>query len=154
MLEEFWVVTKTSIYHVVSKGPDGHPAARKIALRGISEIPVGDKLEGGTMIGICTFLLAFIDEKYGWLSPLTGFEREPGEVSKQWWGERTSPIVGLFLSEDEARKCFEEKNLRPRDPRWIEQTKTVVQAIGNEHPAFVISQTKGLRLFEPGEISP
>lgn len=146
MIREFYAVTMTSVYHVTDTGRNGDsPSAKKIALKGESSLPVGYRLEngGGRLIAICSGLLAFIPEAHGLLSPMTGYEREPAQVDTRWHEGNTSPIVALFETNEEAIGCFESEDLGQADPRWLESTKRVLEKIGDNHPAFVISHWHG-----------
>lgn len=146
MLHEFYAVTITSVYLVKDKGDDGFPSAEKIALRGKSSFPVGYKLQGGIMIAICKGLQMYIPEGCGLTTPMFKSERRIEGVTKRWWGERSSPIVALFKDRDEALKCSECGDLQPCDSRWLEQTKAVLNEIGNDHPAFYIATMPGFAL--------
>lgn len=139
MIEQFFAVTMTSVYHVTDKGDRGHfPTAKKIALSGKSVVPIGGKLQGGTLIAICCFLLSFIPEE---------FERRPENVSTRHWGDNSSMIVGLFVSRDKAMECFNHEDRQPRDQRWIDSTKEVLELMGDDHPAFVICRWHTLALL-------
>ena len=149
MLDEFYVVTLTSVYHVKAKDNDGYPSAVKIAAKGKSKVSVGQKLLNGDMVGICKFLTMYYPEKYGLLSPLTGIERRIEQVNTRFWGGHTSAIVALFLDRNSALKCLNLYNdLQPCDPRWLSDTQNVLREIGEEHPVFYIAQEPGLALVE------
>ena len=141
MIHKFFVVTKTSIYRVRDNSEDGYPEAMKIALKGKSKFSVGHKLEGGTMIAICNNLITYIPEGGGVTSQHMVKQRCIEGVNGYFWGDHTSPIVALFKDETSARACFESKDLKPVDPRWIEGTKAVLSEIGDEHPAFYVSHS-------------
>lgn len=139
MLEEFFAVTRTSVYHVKAKADDGYPSAIKIALLGHSKFLVGHKLmHSNRMILVGKRLICYIPEAHGMTSPLTGFERDFSRVNSQWWGDATSSVVAFFTEEAEAMRCLNEPELKPCDSRWIEQTRQVLDAIGDDHPAFFV----------------
>lgn len=139
MLEEFFAVTRTSVYHVKAESEDGAPSATKIALRGNSVVLVGQKLwRSDGMILVGKRLIGYIPEEHGATSPLVGVERDFNRVSSRWWGEGTSSVIALFAKENEAMQCFNESDLEPCDPRWVEQTRQVLNAIGDDHPAFFV----------------
>lgn len=151
MLSEFYAVTQTSVYHVTEKGDNGiHPAATKIALMGNSPLPIGSKLEGGTLIAICRYLLAFVPEGGG----MTSYQREPGQVNTRWWGYNSSDIVALFKTRDDAMRCAEHPNLQKTDSRWIDSTVEVLLKIGYDHPSFVISRTPSIALLPTLGLAP
>lgn len=146
MLNELYAVTLTSVYKV-SAGDSYTASAVKIALTGKSNFPVGKKLEGGYRIAICSFLLAYVPEKYGFASPLTGFERQIENVNTSYWGDQSSPIVALFEKEDDAMACFNNTNLQPCDVRWVNSTKEVLEKIGDDHPSIYICHYQELELM-------
>lgn len=135
MLHQFYAVTMTSVYFVKDRdGKDPSPLARKIALRGKSEIPLGTKLNNGTMLAITTQLQMYIPEGGG----MGSFERQIEMVNTRWWGGHSSDIVALFTTKKKAMDCFGQNKLQKCDPRWIEDTKRVIKRIGDEHPKFYI----------------
>lgn len=142
MLQEFFAVTGTSVYHVKAKGDDGYPVAEKIVLRGGSDVLVGQRLENGTMVAVCNMLVAYIPEGGG----ITSLERRIEMVNTRWWGGHSSQIVALFLTKEEALACFEKASLFPSDPEWRTETLAVVEAIGDDHPAFYVCRYPGLCL--------
>jgi hypothetical protein len=141
MINEFFAVTMTSLYHVTATSRDGSASAEKIAIKGESKLPVGTRLEhgDGRLVAIRRGLLAFIPEGGGY----TSYQREPASVNTRWHEGQSSPIVALFTSKDEAAECLDNNNLEPADQRWIESTKKVLEEIGEKHPSFVISHWHG-----------
>jgi len=131
MLHKFYAVTYTSVYLVKDKDEDGRPAAVKIALRGESNLPIGHRLRGGSMIAICYRLIAYSPEG----------NREIEKINTFYWGDSTSRIVALFKTEEEARICFASNNLKSCDPRWINETREVLREIGEDHPVFYVAKT-------------
>ncbi len=143
VLQEFFAVTMTSVYHVsATKDERSQPIVEKIALRGESAIGIGNRLTGGSVVGITRLGILLYLEDY---SPYSDHKRlqRPEEVNTTYWGGMTSSIVALFLDKDEALACFSELAdcicLTKCDPQWQKQTEAVLVAIGNEHPVFVIS---------------
>ena len=136
MLHEFWATTTTSVYHVFDDAGQG--TTQKIALKGSSDISVGHILKDGTMIAICKALIAYSPEAEGMLSPTATFERRIEYVSPAYYGGHSSAIVALFLNEAAARECLAAEDLQPCDPRWITETREVIAAIGEGHPAFEV----------------
>ncbi|MCL4403749.1 hypothetical protein M1432_00105 [Patescibacteria group bacterium] len=138
MIREFYAVTATSIYHAVSDD-HGRAIATKIAVKGHSRIPVGNRLERGTMIAIRENLVAY--------DP--GITGRPIElVNTKDWGGHSSAIVALFLEVRNAARCFQYPDPRPYDERWLEETKKVVAAIGENHPAFYVDEERRHALAE------
>ncbi len=135
MLQEFYAVTLTSIYRVFQR--DCEAVAVKIALKGESKIPVGDELTG-PMVAVRTNLQFFIPEGGGVFSPIVSVERHIENVNTFYWLGRTSPIVALFLTEQEARDCFMNEELERCDRRWLESTKKVIAEIGEDNPVFTV----------------
>ena len=136
MISEFFAVTLTSIYHV-TVDDSGNAVAMKIALKGKSEIGIGHRLGGGTMLAVGDRLLAYVPEGGG----ITSYERNPEKVNTKWWGDMSSGIVALFKAEQEAFACFKQSDLKPYDGRWVEQGLAVLQEIGDDHPAFYICRS-------------
>ncbi len=148
-LQEFFAVTETSVYCVRSEGQDGALAsAVKLAIRGDSNLPLDSELvKGGEMLAITKVLQAFVPEKHGMLHPNTGFQKNISLVNISYWGGHTSDIIALFKTEEEALACFNSSELQPCDDRWINSTKLVLKAIGNEHPSFSVCSYKNLALI-------
>lgn len=148
MLKKFFVVTTTSVYEVCDKSGKGNPnpLVKKIALKGKSEIKIGDCLNGGTMVAICKFLMVYIPEKYGLVHPMSGFERRVEMINMMNWGGHTSLIVALFETKKEALACLKNEDLQPCDRRWIKQTKKVLRTIGEDHPKFEVCRYASLAL--------
>ena len=143
-LRSFYAVTETSVYFVKDRrsASDPSPVAIKIALKGESRIAIGTELQNGTMIAITTQLQAYIPEGGG----ITSFERKIEKVNSQWWGGHSSAIIALFTSKKKAMDCFNAPDLIRCDPRWIEDTKTVTEKIGEDHRAFEVCRHPGLCL--------
>jgi len=140
MINQFFVVTMTSVYEVSCK--DGNGVVTKKMLRGESEVGIGIVLPGGPMVSIGRQIIMFIPEGGG----ITSFNRQLGMVNTRYWGGNTSPVVALFLTEKEAVECFNQKSVIVCDPRWLEQTKNVLTLIGDNHPVFSISNSPELAL--------
>ena len=135
VLRKFYAVTLTSLYEVEVLGKK-IPVLEKLALRGESSIPVGGKFIGeDKILSIGRQLILFIPEGGGYIG---SFERKIEQVNTRYWGAQTSPIIALFLKKNEAEKCFKSENQQECDTRWVKETKEVLKAIGEEHPAFSI----------------
>lgn len=141
-ITDFYATTLTSVYHVRAKDPL-YPTAEKIALRGKSEVGVGGKLQKGTMLAVCDQLILYIPEGGGY----TSFERRIEKVNSRYWGENSSPIVGLFLTATEAVDCLASADLQPADTRWLSETKNVLEVIGDDHPCIYVCHHPGLSLL-------
>ena len=145
MIHQFYAVTITSVYVVKDRRnkDDPCPVAKKIALRGESELSVGTELENGTMIAITKQLQAYIPEGGG----LTSFQRRIEDVNTRYWGGHSSYIVALFTTKKKAMDCFVHPDLQPCDSRWIEETKKVIEKIGKDHPSFEVCRWGNLALL-------
>ncbi len=143
-LQEFFAVTRTSVYHVRASDSarNGYPSVQKISVKSESKVDVGVYLRGGTRVAICDFLTVYVPEGGG----LTSFEQRIEFVNMQYWGGRTSCIVGLFRTRDEAMACLAQSDLMCCDSRWEAETQEVVEAIGEEHPAFYVCHFPLMRL--------
>jgi len=148
LLNEFYAVTKTSVYHVKAHSP-WVASATKIALRGESQVAVGQDIAEGGMIAIGKGLQAYIPEKYGMSHPLTGFERNPLNINTRYWGWSSSWIVALFKEKEEAMSCFNDTGQQKCDPRWIDSTKQVIKEIGDGHPSFFVFKGNEHDLLQP-----
>jgi len=148
-LQVFFAVTMTSIYRVVAHGKtkyQPYPYAKKIGLRGESQLPLGTVIDDGMMIAVAKHLQSYIPEGHSMVSCQTSYVRNLADVNTMWWKTGTSPIVALFLKKREALDCFEQTDLVPCDPRWLDQTKAVIAAIGDDHPTFTVCRFPGLGL--------
>jgi len=139
-----YAVTNNSVWEVFAFGKDC-PYAEKIATK--KGYPVGTKLTNGTMIAIAKHLQFYYPEGHSMLSPQTSEERRLEHVNIMWWGAKTSPIVALFLSKDEALSCFIQSDLNLCDQRWIDKTKEVIERIGENHPYFTVCHYPPLSLL-------
>ena len=155
-LHRFFAVTahldvSKSIYVVMDGAEDPTqntgPRAIKIDRIGRSRVGIGEWLAGGSMIAICRMLIAYTPDQYGMMNQLTSFERRVEHVSPEWLGGHSARIVALFFGEKEACECYIQTDLQPCDPRWLEQTKAVLDAIGDDHPVFYVCHQPGMSLL-------
>lgn len=137
VLRKFFAVTiNGSIYHVSDHMIDGQPMVKKIAGDKVRSpyIIIGGLLQNGHLIGITGKGICMFDPH-----PKSG--RKIDQISTQYWGGNTSPIVALFLTRAGARLCWTTSGLTTFDERFIEQTRDVLGAIGDEHPVFEIADS-------------
>lgn len=147
VLPEFFAVTLTSLYRVRHAGAADAEVV-KIALRGKSSIAVGERLNTSPMmVAVCQSLQMFIPERYGLMHPLAGIQREVAMVNTRYWGGCSSAIVALFFDEKDARTCLASDALVAADLRWVDSTRAVLAAIGDNHPSFTISHFPSLELL-------
>jgi hypothetical protein len=148
-LKEFFAVTRNSVYQAVVYGEENCPFIKKISVvGGIIGLPVGKVLGAdGTLLAVADNLQFYYPEGHSMLSPQTSEERRLERVNTMWWRAGTSLIVALFLDKDEASFCSEQPDLQPCDQRWIEKTKEVLEAIGEEHPNVTICHWRELALL-------
>ncbi|MBU6232061.1 MAG: hypothetical protein KGI45_00570 [Patescibacteria group bacterium] len=144
LLEKFYAVTVTpgstkSVYEAKIGGDGEKPVLTKIALDGQSKIQVGGQIRNGAMIGITDRLQLFVPEGSGMVSPMSTIERDIVLVSTCYHGGCTSDIVALFLGEAKALACFNEKDHKRCDQRWVNDSIETLRAIGMEHPYCSIS---------------
>ncbi|MBI2676531.1 MAG: hypothetical protein HYX21_01055 [Candidatus Yanofskybacteria bacterium] len=145
-LKEFYAVTATSVYHVEYDEKNIQARATKIALRGKSKIKLG-KVLSGPMLAIAKWLQFYIPEGGG----LTSYERKVERVSTRYWLGNTSFVIALFFNEVEAKDCLlVYDNLLPCDPRWLDSTKKIIEAIGQEHPVFEVCEYEDMKLCRGG----
>ena len=144
MLDHFFAVTTTSIYEIVAKGiHDGLPSIQKIAVDGPSDISLGQELQKGTMVIIGKIIISCVPEGNG----ITSFEHRTELINTRYWVGNTSHIVALFETAEEARECFKHKYRQIADKRWQDNTKTVINKIGPNHPVFYICENPDLQLL-------
>ncbi|MBI5732525.1 hypothetical protein HY967_01010 [Candidatus Jorgensenbacteria bacterium] len=152
VLNEFFAVTKTSVYRVTADGGDGLPMVLKIAVKGKSDIPVGHELIKAAMVAICKILITYVPEAGELDTPV--YERRIERVDRKWYGGWTSPIIALFKTQKEALDCFKREDGCSCDKRWIAETKSVIEAIGDKHPVFYVCRKSGicLDIFEKTKV--
>lgn len=136
-LTEFFAITMNSVYHVIGQEL-GKPIVTKIQARVEGKIPVGGMLLNGAMLGICRQLQLYFPEGGGLISQVTFFERRLEMVNTYYWGGHTSDIVALCLTEERAMEITNQPDLRPCDPRWLDDTREVIRLIGENHPVFEV----------------
>ena len=134
-LRHFFVVTITSLYEVEAKDDNGFPFARKIDLRddSNSSAPVSAILSG-VMLAIAERLEFFTPNEEVFASPEMIFS---GSLRER--NSKTSQVVGLFWNEEQARECFSSNDLKLYDLRWLEETMSIINAIGDSHPTICCS---------------
>jgi len=132
LLHKFYAVTQTSVYQLTDKKDKKNtPIVKKIALKGKSEIPMGRALKNGHLVGITRFGIILYNDFKG---------RDPELINTALWGDKTSPVVALFLDKKQALACLDSKSLQVCDCRWQSHTKEVIKAIGKNHPVFIVSE--------------
>jgi hypothetical protein len=145
-LKEFFAVTITgSLYHATMPAETRPPVVTKIARKG--EGPIGLSLVNGDLVSVGKQLIMFIPEGCGSMSQVMRVERDIAKVSNCYLGGHTSDVVALFLEESDARACLEASNLVAADQRWLNSTSRVLDAIGSEHPRFVVATYPDLALL-------
>ncbi|MFA5092021.1 MAG: hypothetical protein WC483_05655 [Candidatus Paceibacterota bacterium] len=137
-LKKFFAVTARSLYRVsAERNEPGWPAVIRIDGDEDEAFPLGTGLKNGRFVGlICGVICLYNDHR------ASDVERpRPAEmINTRAWGGHTSGVVALFFTEDEARACFAESDRKFADPRWKAKTLAVLEAIGENHPVFVLGQ--------------
>lgn len=148
MLEKFFAVTvvppgtATSLFEARARGENDCPCICKIESRPLPKRRKKKKygeimIMSGHLLAVAKWLQLFNPKRL----KSGRQERRLQKVNTfQWqaWQGGTPPVVALFLTEDKARECFTSSDLKPCDPRWKKDTKEVLAAIGENHPAFVV----------------
>lgn len=135
---EFFAVTETSVYSVKDERDENRfPIVEKIALRGESKVTVGRRLRNGYYVGVTPWGIVLYNQDHP--REAGGSPQKPEEVNIVFYGGHTSPIVALFLDKEEALKCHNSEDPKPSDLRWQKETKEVLDAIGENHPVFIVS---------------
>jgi hypothetical protein len=146
MLKEFYAIsTANELYHVVeSRDGNGNPCAIvKIVFSKKAKRTVEKVFLGGPMLAIANWLVAYVPKGNG----VASLERRFEKVNPDYWVDATPPIAALFRDKRKALACFRIENLKPHDPRWLEETRKVVRAIGTEHPVFEVCRDPFLGLL-------
>ena len=130
-LNEFFAVTKDSAYKIENKrNINNCPIVRQIRAQRKDNVTPSRKLTGGSHVGIMmTGIVLFSSSKK---------HREP-EFNAMRWGDKTSPVVALFLNKEDAMACFGLKDLQECDPLWEKETLETWKKIGKNHPIFISS---------------
>jgi hypothetical protein len=139
-IKEFFAVTRGGVYHVQArKNRNGVPYVTKIqSYRKNKSIGIGGCLAGGSTVGIGTIGIQLYRQSKG---------RRMENTNTMNWGGGTSAIIGLFLDRKKAMSIKRRKKpLQNCDPRWKKDTLAVLQAIGDNHPVFVISTLPSLSI--------
>ncbi|MEI6498939.1 MAG: hypothetical protein WCO23_03175 [bacterium] len=139
MLELFFAITISGALYKVSL-EDGKPVVEKLEQKWAataSQVGVGSKLHDRNFLAI-TFAhgLVLYNSPLEKERPLDVYDprTEVGSLS-------TSPIVALFLLEEEAREClFSGKSLGRLDRSWHSNTEMVANAIGVNHTRFILGR--------------
>ncbi len=132
MINEFFAVTMTSVYHVYVSDEKA-AVAQKIGQRS----GVGSSIEVGAVLNNCVNV-AITKTGLQAFRPWNG-ERDPAQIqSTRYLGSHTSAIVALFLSKARAMECFATGELVQRDARFAKETNAVLAAIGRDHPVFCV----------------
>ena len=148
-LKIFFAVTRTSVYRAVIDGEENVPYLEKIAKRigDASKVPVGNKIDNGTMLSVGKQLWLFVPEGSGFISPTSTIQREIASVNTNYWGGHTSSVVALCLKEKDARICLEKEYFGRQSQRFAKHTITVLRAIGENHPFCSITDDSEMRLM-------
>lgn len=128
ILHEFFAVTLSgSLYHISDEFVDGCPSVVKIARKGESQVDIGKRLSGGKLVCLADRRIYLNDEPM----PM---------VDCYVPGGHTSPVIALFLREEDAMACFLDKIEKTAlDNDWRDYTRATLERIGKNHPVFIIS---------------
>lgn len=133
IIHELFAVTRTSIYQIHDTADEGFPLVQKISCDNQSEVSTGQKLETGNMIAFGKVIVV-----YRVNMRLPRRERKLEAHLHERIPANTSSVVALFFTAKEAQECFRQERREPNDKRWRQQTKNVLDAIGDKHPVFDI----------------
>lgn len=148
-LKEFYAVTATGIWRVSAERDEaGTPVVERIGKRQCDPPhAIGQRLmpwldvqlqpDEKLLVGVSTLGL------YLYYHP----ERWPVEkVKGPLLGDHTLGLAALFLDRADAEFCLRCRGSFASehfDPRWARETKQVIEAIGKDHPTFVVSTSAG-----------
>jgi hypothetical protein len=137
-MKEFFVLTRNACLYQVKQGEENSPTVTIIASKSSSSGPIGTSLKKGTMVAICKELITYTPQSD---------DRHIENVAERFWAGVTAEITALFSDETLARNCLETPDLQACDSRWLVQTRSVLSAIGNDHPTFFICRYPNLALM-------
>ncbi len=130
------------------KDKNGVPIVEKIALKEKSGVPVGgrigEKIRGTCFVGVTKFGI--------WVYPSEKRQRIEEIYEKpEFEAEGTSPILTLCLDRKEAidflnSEGFNNYYWKSSSVEWGKRkTKETLEAIGENHPLFIISASRNLQ---------
>ena len=124
-LKQFYAVSQTSLYVAISEGE-------------FEKAPILMKLDE-TPGAVSKASVAV--RHVGWDSPFFRIRGHFLQLCCGWDDSHheeysMSPLVALFLDENEARRCLMMENTEILDGRWRKQTLEVLRSIGDDHPVF------------------
>jgi hypothetical protein len=137
MLAEFFAVTMSgSLYTVTDeKDENGWPVAKRV-ING----PLGKteefRLKNGKLVGIGDLGVCLFD-------PTPRYGRAFEHMNIGYWGGCTSGLVALFLERSTAEACIASGDRMPLSPRFENEARATLEAIGDKHPTFVIGDSMG-----------
>lgn len=146
-LRRFYAVTRTSLY-VVRLNQSDKPELEKLALKGTSVFPLGSVLHGNDYVGITRNGLMLFDSMN--VADVRAVRPHPGQAI-HGVGEKTSAVVALFQRERAARACFESSMADGLDGTYQGVTERTLEAIGENHPVFIIARHPDLALCFPAK---
>jgi hypothetical protein len=139
ILTKFYVVDEDSVWHVQCE--EERILVRRIAC---AENMLAEKvvLQGGTVLSIGNKLTML-------------HQRNIEDFIPGHWGQQSSSITALFLTEEEAQVCLDNcTDKRLYDLRWLASTQAVFVRIGEEHPFISICSFPDPAIGIPAGILP
>lgn len=129
MIHKFFAVTHSgSLYEVADE--NGQPVVKRIYGGRSKDF----RLRGGVFVGIGHLGLCLF-------SPTSHHTRAFESMNVASWGGCTSGIVALFLEQDAAERCMISRDRTSLSPAFLQETQATLEAIGSEHPVFVIGES-------------
>lgn len=135
-MQEFYATTVSGgVYH--ASCTNDVLVAKKIYHYGSppENFPIGVELKNGCLLGItkCRGIVRY-SPQYSGGKRCTAWSTNTG-----YWGGHTSPILGLFLTRDEAYAGYSHDNTA-WDWLCVESSLRVITSIGEDHPFFVVDE--------------
>jgi hypothetical protein len=133
-LDRFFAVTISgSVYEInIEKSACDWPTVKRIIHpdnRGL-----GLYLRNGCLVGLGRYCICLFD-------PTPNEGRNFEEINMLFWGGSTTAIVGLFLEQPDAERCYKAGDWQALDSSFADSTKKTLQTIGHNHPFFVIGES-------------
>lgn len=140
-LENVFALTKlSSIYKIDTVNCDPEPVVIKVNSSHEGTHTAGERLKGGNYIGFYSTTGRMI------LFRGSRAKCNPDDVKIEDITDSTSPLAGLFLTEEEAKACATETALQPFDRRFADSTVKILKAIGYDHPFIKIGSKLAMEI--------
>ncbi len=139
---QFFFVTEYSMFRVTVGDLISSPEVMKVSIRPAGRdlvVPVGGILLGGFYVAITAQGVFKYRMKKHQRAPLDVPPKRIEELSKKGRAMRAFPPIGFFLKYSSAEDCFTQRSTETFDSKWYNDTLTVLNHIGRNHPLITLS---------------